>query len=305
MSDIIVVGSVNMDMVVNVDKRPAKGETVLGDHFFMTPGGKGANQAYAAAKLGGDVTFIGAMGQDIFRERLTNQLKSVNINTEYIHISETAPTGTAFITIDREGDNSIVVAANANTELTPDILRKKEEAFRHAKLLMIQLEIPIETVLEAVKLAKKHGLRVLLDPAPARELPESLFPDIDFLTPNQTEMEQLTGVKVADVKSAEVASTILLDKGVKTVFAKMGNRGVTVVSPHTIRHNQGYRVHAIDTTAAGDAFAGAVGLSLVEKDDVFEAGSFGNAVAALAVTKTGAQDSVPTRKEVRRLRTGR
>lgn len=300
MTDIIVVGSINMDMVVHVAKRPAKGETVLGNHFITAPGGKGANQAYAAAKLGGDVTFLGALGQDVFRKTLMEQLVSVNINTEHMYNSPETPTGIALITIDYEGDNSIVVAPNANNDLTPDYLRKNEAVFRKAKLLIIQLEIPIETVVEAVNIAKKHGLQVLLDPAPVRELPEDLYPHIDFLTPNQTEIEQLTGVKVEDTASAKVAATHLLDRGVKTVFSKMGDRGVTVVNKNIVKYMEGYPVKAIDTTAAGDAFAGAVALSIVQGNNIFEAGHFGNAVAALSVMKTGAQGSMPTSEEVTR-----
>jgi ribokinase len=296
--EIVVIGSLNMDMVVRVQRRPDKGETVLGQDFMMSPGGKGANQAYSASKLGGHVTMIGCLGDDVFAETLKEKLLEGGVDTNEIIVTDKAKSGTAFISIDQDGDNSIIVAPGANQELTTSFIKEKEEVIKHAKLLILQLEIPIESVLEAVLIARKHNVPVLLDPAPVCELPDELLRNIDYITPNQVEIYHLTGIEVTDVKSAQVAAIKLIEKGVKTVFAKMGEKGVAVINSNRTSYVEGYKVNVVDTTAAGDSFAGAVGLALVKGMDEWEAAHFGNAVGALTVTRPGAQASIPTREEV-------
>ncbi|MGV3488169.1 MAG: ribokinase [Tuberibacillus sp.] len=298
MSDIVVVGSLNMDMVVKVEKRPSKGETVLGHDFFMSPGGKGANQAYGVAALGGSVSMIGCIGDDVFGEQLKQNLVSVGVDVSGLKVNVGTASGSAFITLDPEGDNSIIVAPGANHSMTPDIIREKADMIKSAKLLIVQLEIPLETVLEAITVAKEAGVKVLLDPAPVQELPAEILEKVDYITPNMTELSSLTGIEVTDSKSAQVAAVKLLDQGVGTVFAKMGGKGVTVVTANHTNYLKGYEVKAVDTTAAGDAFCGAIAVAMVSGKDIWESGYYGNAVGALTVTKPGAQASIPTTEDV-------
>lgn len=297
MSHIVVAGSLNMDMVVKVDRRPDQGETVLGNGFFMSPGGKGANQAYAAGALGAAVTMIGHLGDDIFADTMCNNLAKVGVDISAITTVTQESSGVALISIDAEGDNSIIVAPGANKCITAVDIRNKENIIKNAKLLIVQLEIPLEAVIEAVKIAHQNGVQVLLDPAPAQSLPDDLLQMIDYITPNETEIFQLTGIEVTDTQTAQLAANILLNKGVKTVFAKLGSKGVTVVTANQVETCCGYEVAVIDTTAAGDAFAGAIGTAIVEGKDVWEAAQFANAVGALTVTRYGAQQSMPNRQE--------
>lgn len=297
-SKIVVVGSLNMDMVVKIDQRPQKGETVLGSEMFMSAGGKGANQAYAAALLGGDVTMVGCLGEDVFADKLKDNLANAGVDVSHIETRKDAASGTAFISIDWEGDNSIIVAPGANNLLSVGLVQEKESLIKNAGLLIVQLETPLDAITEAVRIAKENGVPVLLDPAPAQKLPAELLAMVDYITPNETEMFILTGIEVKDTKTAQVAAAKLLEQGVKTVVAKMGGKGVTVVNPNRTSYIEGYKVDVADTTAAGDAFAGAVGACLVEGTDIWSAAHFGNAVGALTVTRLGAQASIPTRAEV-------
>jgi ribokinase len=297
-SDIVVVGSLNMDMVIHVTQRPKVGETILGNDFFMSPGGKGANQAYAASLLGGSVSMIGCVGSDIFGFSLKKQLIKGGVNIEHIIEIKDVSTGVAFITLDKDGNNNIIVSPGANYRVTPELVREKEDIISKAKLLMVQLEIPLESVLEAVKIANKHQVPVLLDPAPAQQLPDELLQMVDYITPNEIEMYQLTGIEVTDTKSAQVAAVSLIEKGIKTVFAKMGEKGVTVVNSNRSYYVEGNKVEVVDTTAAGDSFSGAIGVALINGMNVWSAAHFGNAVAAIAVTRKGALTSMPTKEEV-------
>lgn len=301
MSEIVVVGSLNMDMVVQVERRPMPGETLLGSQFFMSPGGKGANQAYAAGNLGASVTMIGALGDDVFADTIRNNLTSVGVETSPIKSIPQQSSGVALISIDANGDNSIIVAPGANQSIKREDIHHHESIITKAKLLIVQLEIPLEVVIEAVTIAHQAGVPVLLDPAPAQPLPDHLLSMVDYITPNETEIYQLTGIKVTDVHTATMAAEILLNKGVKTVFAKLGSKGVTVVTSDRIETFIGYDVVAVDTTAAGDAFAGAIGVAIVEGKSVWEAAQFANAVGALTVTRYGAQQSMPDRHETEQL----
>ena len=292
-AQIVVVGSLNMDMVVSLDHRPERGETVLGTDFFMNVGGKGANQAVAARKLGATVAMVGKLGADIFADQLLASLEQVGVDCEAIEKVSGEATGVAFVTLDREGDNSIVVASGANLRLTPEDVRKREDLIKQAKLLMVQLEIPLETVREAIAIARRHQVPVLLDPAPAQPLPEELLGMVDYILPNEKEIAQLTGIQVTDQLTAKLAAVELIRKGVSTVFAKMGEKGVVVVNANRTFFVEPYKVDAVDSTAAGDSFAGAVGAALVGGKDVWAAAKFASAIGAITATRKGAQASMP------------
>ncbi|MBW5449096.1 ribokinase [Cohnella sp. CFH 77786] len=292
-AEIVVVGSLNMDMVVSLDRRPERGETVLGSDFFMNAGGKGANQAVAARKLGATVAMIGKVGSDVFADQLLAGLESTGVDCSQIEKVPGAATGVAFVTLDPEGDNSIVVAPGANRLLKPEDIRAREEIIRQAKVLMVQLEVPLETVKEAIVIAKRHGVLVLLDPAPAQPLPAELLGMVDYIVPNEKEIVQLTGVRVTDQVTAKIAAVELLRKGVSTVFAKLGEKGVVVVGANRTFFVEPYEVEAVDSTAAGDAFAGAVGTAIAGGKDVWSAAKFASAIGAITVTRKGAQASMP------------
>ncbi|CAM3387819.1 ribokinase [Marinicrinis lubricantis] len=295
-ADIVVIGSLNMDMVVRVDRRPEQGETLLGRDFFMSPGGKGANQAYAAGKLGASVAMIGQLGEDLFAGQLLNNLSDARVETRYMEKVQGQSSGVALITIDSEGDNSIIVAPGANFSFTPATIRKYEEVIRQAKILMLQLEIPLECVMEAARIAKAHKVQILLDPAPAQPLPDELLCMVDYIVPNEAEIAQLTGIQVMDEPSAIEASLLLRNKGIGTVVSKLGDQGVVVTDASGSIFIPGMKVDAVDTTAAGDAFAGAFATALVEGRSLKDAAYFANAVGALTVTKPGAQASMPDRQ---------
>ncbi|QMV41518.1 ribokinase [Cohnella cholangitidis] len=296
-ASIVVVGSLNMDMVVSLNHRPDRGETVLGKDFFMNAGGKGANQAVAARKLGAEVAMIGKVGNDLFADQLLANLEQVGVDCIAVEKTTEEATGVAFITLDPQGDNSIVVAAGANLRLTPEDVRKQEGLIKQAKLLMVQLEIPLETVKEAITIAKRHQVPVLLDPAPARELPQDLLAMVDYILPNEKEIAQLTGVEVTDQLSAKLAAVELINKGVSTVFAKLGEKGVVVVGANRTFFVEPYKVDSVDSTAAGDAFAGAVGTALVNGKDIWAAAKFASAIGAITATRKGAQASMPMLQE--------
>lgn len=294
---IVVVGSLNMDMVVSLNHRPDRGETVLGTDFFMNVGGKGANQAAAASKLGADVAMIGKLGDDMFADQLLVNLEQTGVDCSAIEKVTGEATGVAFVTVDPDGDNSIVVAPGANQRLTPDDVRKREDMIKQAKLLMVQLEVPLDTVKEAIAIARRHQVPILLDPAPAQSLPEELLGMVDYILPNEKEIAQLTGIQVKDQLTAKLAAVELIRQGVSTVFAKMGEKGVVVVGANRTFFVEPYQVHAVDSTGAGDAFAGAVGAALVSGKDVWAAAKFASAVGAITATRKGAQASMPNLEE--------
>ena len=296
-AEIVVVGSLNMDMVVSLNQRPKPGETVLGNHFFINAGGKGANQAVAARKLGASVAMVGKVGVDLFADQLLTGLEQVGVDCSAIEKVPEQVTGVAFVTLDSDGDNSIVVAPGANLQLTPEDVRRHEHLIKHAKLLMVQLEIPLETVMEAIAIAKRHNVQVLLDPAPVQHLSSELLSMVDYIVPNKTEITQLTGIQVIDQVSAKLAAVELLRKGVSTVFAKLGERGLVVVNSNSTFIVEPYHVNAVDSTAAGDAFAGAVGAAIVSGKDLWTAAKFASAIGAITVTRKGAQVSMPSLDE--------
>lgn len=298
MTDIIVIGSLNADLVVRAPRFPAPGETISGENLAIIPGGKGANQAVAAARQGASVGMVGRVGRDTFGPTLIQNLQKNNVDTTHVKADPSA-TGTAIIVVDAGGQNSIVLSPGANGKVTPEDV--EAVSFQDSKMLLLQLEIPLETVVHAASLAHQNGLRVILNPAPARQLPDSLLADVDILVPNESELQLLTGQPVTGTASVEAAAKALLAKGVKTVIVTLGEKGAMLIIPEKIQHIPAFKIDVIDTTAAGDAFIGGLAAALLKGKSLQEAVRYGNASGALAATKFGAQPSLPTQDEVKQL----
>lgn len=296
--NITVIGSSNTDMIIKVPRIPKPGETVLGGKFSTAPGGKGANQAVAAARSGGNVTFVARVGDDIFGEQALKGFKEDGINTDFIIKDKEAPSGIAEIFVSEDGENSIAVALGANLNLSVYDVIAAKEAILSSDILLMQLEIPLKTVQYAAKLAFDNGIRVILNPAPGQPLPIEILKTISILTPNETEAAMLTGIKIEDEGSGEDAGRILMSKGVNKVIITIGKKGALILDSSGSELVGGFKVHAVDTTAAGDIFNGALAVALAEKKNIWEAVKFGNAAAALSVTKLGAQPSAPKRKDI-------
>lgn len=290
----LVIGSANMDMVVKSAHFPRAGETVLGYNFGMYPGGKGANQAVAAAKLGGDVLFIGKMGNDLFKERLVDSMTRDHVNLEHLFTDEDNSTGIALIMVDEKGENEIVVVSGSNMRLTPDDINSKQYLFPQVSVVLTQLEIPMETVETAAHLAKKSNGIFILNPAPAQKLPESLLKAVDYLTPNETELALIAERPVDDMDSVYKAARDVIKRGVRNLIVTLGDKGALWVNEKRQQLFPARKVErVVDTTAAGDAFNGAFALSLAQGRSVDWAIQFANIVAAYSVTKMGAQSSMP------------
>ena len=265
----------------------------------MTPGGKGANQAVAAAKLGAEVYFIAKLGEDVFAEQSLNNFKKEGVNTKYVIQTEEAPSGVALITVDNAGNNVIVVAPGANQMLSPEDVKRAESDIASLGALVAQLEIPLETVEFAAQLANESGVLFILDPAPAQKLSPELLKMVDVLTPNETEAQILTGIEVTSNRdSACTAAKKLLEYGVKSVILTMGAEGFLLANDDRMESVPAVKVDAVDATAAGDAFTGSLVVGLAQGWELFDAALFANQVAALSVTKMGAQSSMPAREEV-------
>ena len=290
---IVVLGSTNTDMVVKSARIPAPGETILGGNFFMNAGGKGANQAVAAARLGGNVTFIAKTGNDLFGRQALELFKNEGINCNCLFVDETTPSGVALITIDAKGENCIVVASGANNNLTADEVLSAGAEFETADVVLMQLETPIDTVVRTAEASFLLGKKVILNPAPACALPAELFKYLYLITPNETEVEILTGVVVTDTTSATKAAMELQKMGVQHVIITMGSQGAFLYSDGKGQLIPSQKVEAIDTTAAGDTFNGALAVAIAEGKSLTEAVAFGNKAAAISVTRLGAQSSVP------------
>jgi ribokinase len=295
---IVVIGSSNTDMVIKSDHLPAPGETILGGSFFMNPGGKGANQAVAAKRLGGNVTFIAKVGDDMFGEGAVRLFREEGIDTEYMLTDPLHPSGVALITVDQKAENTIVVASGANAHLFPADLAGATKVIQNAAFVLMQLEIPLETVNYAAELAAAHGSKVILNPAPACPLPAELFKHISIITPNETEAEMLTGIPVTDTDSTRAAAMVLRMKGIETVIITLGAKGAFISGPQTELMVPAPVVKAVDTTAAGDVFNGALAVALAEGMDMADAVDFGCRAAAISVTRLGAQAAAPYRNEV-------
>lgn len=295
---IVVVGSTNTDMVIKAAHLPAPGETILGGTFFMNPGGKGANQAVAAARLGGAVTFISKTGNDVFGRQSVQLFEEEGIDTSFMLSDPKHPSGVALITVDDHAENCIVVASGANATLVPQELRKAEPLIGQAAILLMQLEIPVETVAHVAALAAAKGVKVVLNPAPVCSLPPELLKHVTIITPNSTEAEMLTGIPVTDSAAAEQAARAIREQGVDTVIITLGARGSVILHGNTFHHVPAVPVTAVDTTAAGDVFNGALVVALSEGSSIPEAVAFAGKAAAIAVTRLGAQSSAPYRHEV-------
>jgi ribokinase len=296
---ILVVGSANMDMVVTTRRFPMPGETVFGGSFGMVPGGKGANQAVSAAKLGGRVTFVGRMGKDLFRENLSASMRRDGVEMKKVIVDPKEPTGTALITVDGSGQNEIVVVSGSNMRLSSADIFRKRGLFRRFSILLIQLEVPVPTVAMAALLAQKSDTTVILNPAPARPLPKSLLRKIDYLTPNETELRQLTGVSGSGRHSAVLAARKLLGQGVGNIVVTLGARGAMLVNGDGVHSFPAMRVTSVDSTGAGDAFNGAFAFALAAGRHLHEAIQFANRVAGFSVTRMGAQSSMPRMRDLK------
>jgi ribokinase len=295
---IVVVGSSNTDMIIKVPWIPKPGETILGGRFSTAPGGKGANQAVGAARAGGDVTFIARIGDDMFGQKAKEGFIKDKINVDCVLTDESEPSGVALICVDEDGENIIAVASGANSNLSPSDVQKYSDAILSADILVMQLETPLETIQQAASIASDNGVTVILNPAPAQELSDDLLGHISILTPNESEAELLTGIKVDSEEDAGKAADALMDRGVETVLLTMGPRGAYIATAEFKELISGFKVKAVDTTAAGDVFNGALAVAIAENKPIREAISFANAAAALSVTKLGAQPSAPTKEEI-------
>jgi len=295
--DVLVVGSLNADLVVRAPHFPQPGETISGDDLHIIPGGKGANQAVAAARQGARVAMLGRVGSDSFGPFLLDSLKSNSVDITHVHSDDSA-TGTAIIVVDANGQNSIVLSAGANGKVSPADVDSASTL--SPSLILLQLEIPIPTVLYAAKQASQNGARVILNPAPAQSLPDKLISLADFIIPNETELSLLTGLEVEDISSAEKAAKVLLDRGAKNVIVTLGSKGALIVSSNQTTQVNACKIDVVDTTAAGDAFIGGFASALLRGFEIESAVKYANACGALAATKFGAQPSLPTKEETER-----
>ncbi len=297
MKKIFVIGSATMDMVVKADKHPLPGETLLGGHFLMNPGGKGANQAVAIARLGGDLSFVAKLGNDIFGKQIVEGYQKENMNIEYVFMDDQNPSGVALIMVNAAGENCIVVAPGSNANLLMRDIDKLKN-LNEAAIILMQLEIPMDTIESIAKIAKANHQKLILNPAPAQHLSNELLNGLFLVTPNETEAAILTGIEVSDDNSAEKAADILLNKAVENVIITLGKQGAYFKNKLQSFRVNAPVVNAIDTTAAGDTFSGALTVALTENMDWKEAIEFAVTAASISVTRMGAQASVPYRNEV-------
>lgn len=295
---IVIVGSANTDMVISADHFPLPGETLMGTNFMTNFGGKGANQAVAAARMGGQTVFIGKVGNDNFGTSIISNLESEGINVSHLYTTQKTSTGVALITTIPSGENSIIVNAGANGQLTADDVRDSEEVIAEAGTVLMQLETPVAALTEAAKLGKKHGAFTVLNPAPASPLPHELLENIDLLIPNETEASSISGVEIKDESTAMEAISAIQGMGVKNVIITVGSKGAIAKVDGKMIMVPAFKVKAIDTTAAGDTFCGALCVALSEGKDIEAAIRFGNKASSVSVTRKGAQLSIPQRKEL-------
>ncbi len=298
---VTVVGSLNMDLVIRAPRIPQPGETIIGSELHTVPGGKGANQAVAAARLGVRVSMVGRVGHDAFAGPLLDNLTATGVDHTFVTGDAEAATGVALIVVDDAGQNSIVVASGANMRLSPADVEAAEAAISAAQVVLLQLESPLETVTRAAEIARAHGVTVILNPAPARPLPAGLLSLVDVLVPNESETELLSGMPVGNQAEAEAAAAALRASGVGTLILTLGERGAMLAREGEAALFPAFDVTPVDTTAAGDAFVGGLAVALAEGKALAEAVRWGNAAGALATTRLGAQPSLPTRQALERL----
>ena len=295
---IVVVGSSNTDMVVKTNVFPKPGETVIGESFMMNQGGKGANQAVAAARMGGDVTFISKVGSDFLGAKSIELYEKEEINTDYISVDEVSLSGVAFITIDSKGENSIIVAPGANASLMKADIDKALHVIENADLILMQCEIPIKTVEYVVDIAHEKGVKVILNPAPAQVLSDELIRKLYLIVPNEIEAEVLSGVKILDWDTAKKAAESLCLRGVDNVIITLGSMGALVKQGDSYTEVPAIKVKAVDTTAAGDTFCGALTVALATGKSMIEAVRIANKCSSISVTRMGAQNSIPYKEEL-------
>ena len=295
---ISVVGSSNMDLVIKTERIPRPGETILGGEFVMIAGGKGANQAVAAARLGAQVNFIARVGNDAFGTSMLENFARDGINSDYVVKDQSKASGVATITVDSNGENSIVVAPGANAALTPADVEAAEKVIAESDSLLLQLEVPLETVIRAAELARKHGTRVILDPAPAQKLPDNLLKLVDILTPNESEAELLTGIAGDSEETARKQAESLSSSGVCCVLVTRGASGSLLYDGKEFKSFSALKVKSVDSTAAGDCFNGALAAALSEGKSIDQSIAFASRAAACSTTRLGAQDSLPGKFEM-------
>ena len=295
---IVVIGSCNTDMVINTERLPQPGGTIIGGNFFMNAGGKGANQAVAAARLGGQVSFMAKVGNDHFGTRSIEQYRNEGIDVEHILVDGDHPSGVALIMVDAKGENCIAVASGANALLCPEDIDKAVEIIDRGDILLMQLETPLDTVEHAARIAHERGKRVILNPAPAQHLPDSLLKNLYMIIANETETEHISGIRITDMESICRAADIISGRGVENVVITLGSKGAFIKENGSYHKVPAIKVKAVDATAAGDTFCGALCVAFAEHKNIIDAVEFANRCASVTVTRMGAQSSLPYRGEI-------
>lgn len=301
MKNICVIGSLNMDLVVNVDAMPKPGQTIIGSNFKEVPGGKGANQAVAMARLNGNVSMIGKVGEDGFGQTLISSLKNDKVDTTYIQTAK-GSTGVALITVDMNAQNSIVVSPGANFEVKEEDIDNNIKAIENSEIVVLQLETPLNTIKYALNKAKELNKYTILNPAPAVKLDDEIIKNVDLLTPNETELEIISGVSIETEEDIQKAAQIMIEKGVKELIVTLGSKGSLYINKEKSMFKKAYKVEAVDTTAAGDSYTGALAVALSQDKGIADAMDFASKVGALSVLKEGAQSSLPTLEDVKNFR---
>lgn len=298
MKKLCVIGSLNMDLVTKVENFPKPGETIVGESFKTFPGGKGANQAVALGRLGADVFMVGKVGEDIYGTEYLEVLKNNNVSQLGIHIEEGISSGVAVIQVSDKGENNIVVIPGANGKVDVKYIESKWDILEEADIFLLQLEIPMTTVTDTIKKLKSKGKTIILDPAPATKLPEEIFKYIDYITPNETEIETLVEKSIDNEDDLKESAQVLLDRGVKAVIAKLGSKGAAIIKKDEYVSIPGFKVNPVDTTAAGDSFNAGFAFALAEEKELEVCVRFGNAVGAISTMALGAQEAMPSYEEV-------